>query len=150
MRSLRHYAKVLKSHDRRARFLVGYGLAKSGFGRFMVIDRGEYRLKLHNCALARQAWVYPERRRSHEPGWRRLLKRGDTVLDVRANIGSHALFAAYLVGLGGHVMAFKPHPRTYRRLVANIALNGLEGIVSAHQIAVTAFSGTVPISDTMT
>ena len=51
-----------------------------------------------------------------------LLKPGAMVVDAGANFGHYALTAANIVGSGGQVIAFEPHPKTYRLLAANAAL----------------------------
>src|SRR5688572_20988587 len=40
--------------------------------------------------------------------YRRIVKPGQTVLDIGANIGAHTLPLARLVGPGGRVIAFEP------------------------------------------
>lgn len=57
------------------------------------------------------------------------LKEGMVFVDVGANIGSHAINAARLVGRTGSVFAFEADPDTYRLLAENIASNGLRNIV---------------------
>ena len=46
-----------------------------------------------------------------------------TYVDVGANIGTTTLAAADAVGADGTVIAFEPHPRTFRDLADNVALN---------------------------
>jgi len=57
------------------------------------------------------------------------LKEGMVFVDVGANIGSHAINAARLVGATGSIFAFEADPDTYRLLAANIQSNGLRNIV---------------------
>src|SRR6185436_3078221 len=38
---------------------------------------------------------------------------GDTFIDVGAHIGLHSLHASRLVGAGGRVLSFEPHPRSF-------------------------------------
>src|ERR1700687_1321168 len=47
-----------------------------------------------------------------------LLKPGDVYLDVGAQVGFHAVFAAHRVGPEGHVFAFEADPQICRRLAA--------------------------------
>jgi FkbM family methyltransferase len=53
--------------------------------------------------------------------WRKLVKEGQTVLDVGANIGALTLPLADMVGPDGRVHAFEPHLDNYRLLVTNCA-----------------------------
>lgn len=53
--------------------------------------------------------------------WRQVLEPGDLFLDVGANVGSYAIWAAEL---GAEVIALEPAAETFPLLVENIALNG--------------------------
>lgn len=67
--------------------------------------------------------------------YRRLLKPGDTVLDIGANIGAHTLHLARCVSPSGKVIAFEPTAYAYNKLRQNIALNpALAGLIQAEQI----------------
>jgi len=55
--------------------------------------------------------------------YRKIIKPGQTVLDIGANVGSHTLPIAKLVGKSGKVVAFEPTGFAYGKLVVNIALN---------------------------
>ena len=70
------------------------------------------------------------------------LKEGMVFADVGANIGSHAINAARLVGGTGSVFAFEADPDTYRLLAANIESNGLRNIV-LRQTCVSDHVGTL-------
>jgi FkbM family methyltransferase len=72
---------------------------------------------------------------------RRLLREGDTVVDVGANFGWYTTLCARHVGTRGHVFAFEPVPATYDRLIENLALNGLQHRVTAVRAAVAEQSG---------
>lgn len=54
---------------------------------------------------------------------RKLVPAGGVAIDVGANIGFISLVLASQVGPTGRVIAFEPTEWTYRRLVANVALN---------------------------
>ena len=53
----------------------------------------------------------------------RYVKPGMTVLDIGANIGSHTLHLANLVGATGHVYAFEPTAFAFAKLKRNLSLN---------------------------
>jgi FkbM family methyltransferase len=57
------------------------------------------------------------------------LEKGMVYVDVGANIGSHTINAARLVGSSGSVFAFEADPDTYRLLSKNIESNSLSNIV---------------------
>ncbi len=67
---------------------------------------------------------------------RRFLKKGDCVIDIGANIGYISLFCAQCVGKEGVVYAFEPEIKNYEALGANIALNGVQNIIT-QRLAVT-------------
>jgi len=58
----------------------------------------------------------------------KLVKPGQTIIDVGANIGYFSLTAAVLVGDSGRVIAFEPHPVAAGRLRQNVALNDLSNV----------------------
>ncbi|OAN49229.1 hypothetical protein A6A04_03700 [Paramagnetospirillum marisnigri] len=57
-----------------------------------------------------------------------LVRPGDTVLDIGANVGLHTVAMAKAVPQG-KVFAFEPVPAMAERLSANCALNGLDNVV---------------------
>ena len=59
---------------------------------------------------------------------RRYLRKGDSVLDVGANVGVYTLLAASLVGSEGHVDAYEPGPIALKRLRENVRVNRLSHV----------------------
>lgn len=55
--------------------------------------------------------------------YRRIVKAGDVVLDIGANIGAHAVLLAQAVGAKGKVYAFEPTEYAFTKLSKNRALN---------------------------
>jgi FkbM family methyltransferase len=66
---------------------------------------------------------------------RRFIAPGDIVIDAGANIGTHTIAFAGLVGPTGLVHAFEPQPRNFHMLAGNVALNALDNVI-CHQQAV--------------
>ena len=64
----------------------------------------------------------------------RQIEPGNTVLDIRANIGFHTLFFSELVKQTGKVIAFEPVKYNYDNLTKNIELNNYSNIIP-HQLA---------------
>lgn len=62
------------------------------------------------------------------------LRPGDCVFDVGGNIGMFALFAGWHAP-GARIYTFEPAPPIYRRLCANLALNGVRARTFDHGIA---------------
>lgn len=75
---------------------------------------------------------------------RRHLRPGDVMVDVGANIGLYALHAAQMVGTEGRAVAIEANPRTYQRLLGNIALNEFSNVVPVLG-AVGAVDAAVPM-----
>ncbi len=70
-----------------------------------------------------------------------LLREGDVVLDVGANLGLTVLPAARQVGSTGRVIAVEPASRIAGLLRRSLALNGLDGRVELHSCAAGAEAG---------
>ncbi|MGI8449955.1 MAG: FkbM family methyltransferase [Streptosporangiaceae bacterium] len=69
--------------------------------------------------------------------WRRILRSGDLFLDVGANVGSYAIWAAEA---GASVIAIEPAKETFALLVENINLNGY--LIEPVQAAAGSYCGT--------
>jgi FkbM family methyltransferase len=73
---------------------------------------------------------------------RQVLRRGDTVLDIGANIGIVTLYTAKLVGSSGKVHAFEPQPKLAQLLQKSVALNHYTQ-VTLHELALSSQDGIV-------
>jgi len=73
--------------------------------------------------------------------FKEMVKEGDTVVDIGANIGYFTLLSAKLVGKKGRVFAFEPEPKNYNYLLKNIELNNIGNTVLATQKAVSDKTG---------
>ncbi|WP_198375442.1 FkbM family methyltransferase [Neoroseomonas rubea] len=67
--------------------------------------------------------------------FRRLVRPGDTVLDLGANLGVYTMLAARLTGPGGRVHAFEPNPRLSHLVDVSIRINGCAGWTQVHRLA---------------
>lgn len=72
----------------------------------------------------------------------RLLRTGDCVIDVGANVGYYTMVAAKLVGPTGEVHAFEASPHNFPWLQTNAALNPIANI-HIHREAVTDHCGEI-------
>lgn len=99
-------------------------------------DRSRIWAYLHRAGASRVIYGnppdYPEMM-----AWRRNLRPGDLFLDVGANVGSYAIWAAES---GADVIALEPADETFWLLLENIALNGYR--IDAIQAAAGSFCGT--------
>lgn len=76
---------------------------------------------------------------------REVVRAGDTVLDIGANIGYYSVLFASLVGDAGCVHAFEPHPDNALLLRKNLDLNGFSQRVRVNQAAVADREGTLKL-----
>jgi FkbM family methyltransferase len=74
---------------------------------------------------------------------RRLLRPGQRVVEVGANIGYHTLAMAAAIGPAGRLDAFEANPETAALLAATIEVNGLAEWVHLHAAAALDAPGTV-------
>jgi FkbM family methyltransferase len=75
----------------------------------------------------------------------RLLRPGDTAVDVGANVGYHTLAMAAAVGSGGQVHAFEASPDLIRLLSATMMVNGLSS-VALYENAALDRPGTITLA----
>ncbi|MGQ0661988.1 MAG: FkbM family methyltransferase [Pseudomonadota bacterium] len=74
--------------------------------------------------------------------FRQVVKPGQVVLDIGANIGAHTVVLARATGPRGLVVAVEPQRLVFQMLCANLALNGLTN-VRAHWAAVGRAAGRI-------
>jgi FkbM family methyltransferase len=60
---------------------------------------------------------------------KKIVKKGDIVVDVGANIGWYTLLSAHLTGKNGKVVAFEPEPTNYALLKKSIEKNAFENVL---------------------
>jgi FkbM family methyltransferase len=73
-----------------------------------------------------------------------VLKKGQTVIDIGANIGYYALTEARIVGVSGRVYAIEPVSKNIELLINNIKLNDLNNI-NTYQYAIGSYNGNIDI-----
>lgn len=145
MRAFNRVTQIFRDEKRPIKFLVSRVLCRSGLCRALMIQRPGYRLRFHPTCLSAELWVYRSRM-SDEQFLARYLKAGDVVVDIGANIGTHSLKAASMIGATGRVIAFEAHPKTFCYLRQNVQLNGFVNI-QLHHSALGDRTGTVNFSD---
>ncbi len=136
----------LKKQKRPVKYLIGYFLSFTRLCRFLIINRELYRLRFFPTGLSANLWANSEGNSAEEHFFKTYLLRGDTVVDVGANIGTTTLTASVLIGSKGVVYSFEPHPRVFKYLKENIRLNKL-GNIHLFNIAIGNKNGFVNFSD---
>ena len=119
----------------------------SGISTAITFRRNGYLLRFHPSALTSSLWINPEERMQEERFLSTLIKKGDTVIDVGANIGTISLALTKRLGKLGKCHAIEPHPRIYKYLKNNIALNNLEQQIETYHVALGENEKTVLFSD---
>src|SRR5262245_39737354 len=71
----------------------------------------------------------------------KVLRPGDTAIDVGANIGALTVPMAKIVGPSGRVIAYEPGRESAALLHRNLAANELEEIVEVREMAASAAFG---------
>ncbi len=109
---------------------------------------GPMRYFVHDLFIGRALDVYGEWCESEAELLGQLIGRGDCVLDIGANIGTHTIFFGKHVGPTGRVIAIEPQRAVHALLAANMAANEL-GHVECMLAAADAEVGDVeiPIAD---
>ncbi len=123
-------------------------LLTSGFTAIKQCKHGLMMYNLNDLFVGRGLELYGEWCDAELAALGQMLRPGDVVLDVGANIGTHTLFFAQKVAPGGVVYGFEPQRITYEYLCANLALNGLHNAIPL-QAAVGEAPGeiTIPLLD---
>ena len=62
--------------------------------------------------------------------FRKVIRQGDVIVDLGANIGYFTLLAARLTGSKGKIFSFEPEPKNYNYLLKNIEINNYNQVVS--------------------
>lgn len=71
-----------------------------------------------------------------------LIKEGDVVVDIGANIGYFTLILSKLVGERGHVYSFEPDPENFYLLKKNVEVNSIHNVTLINK-AVSDITGDV-------
>lgn len=144
--SLRKYLEILTAQKRPVRFLASRLICWLGLARLFQIRCDGFRLRLHPASISMRLWVEGADRNEDLDLLKKVLRPGDTYIDVGANIGQLCLAASVAVGTQGRVFAFEPHPNTYRFLCDNLQANRSQNIVTV-QAAIGEDAGFSKISD---
>jgi len=93
------------------------------FNRLKDCRYGPMLYNFHDQYVGRSLDLYGEYSESEVALFRQLVRPGDVVVEVGANLGAHTIPLAKLTSPQGAVVAFEPQRITYQALCANIALN---------------------------
>jgi len=105
---------------------------------------GLFMYNQHDQFIGRGLALYGEWCEAELEGLLQIVRPGDIVLDIGANIGTHTVPLARKVATNGAVFAFEPQRVVFQILCGNVALNGLPN-VQCLQNAVGAKRGTIGV-----
>ena len=100
-------------------------------GGYNAVVRGRYgyvAYNKHDVYIGRAIEKYGEFSESEAEIFRQLCQRGDTIVEVGANIGTHTMAFSQFVGRDGRVYALEPQRVIFQTLAANMALNNIENV----------------------
>lgn len=99
-----------------------------GYNRLVRARYGYHVINANDIGVGAQIATYGEYAEAEIEIFRRFANPGWSVADIGANIGTHTLALASLVGESGWVYAFEPQRLVFQALCANIALNSIPNV----------------------
>ncbi|XGV98016.1 MAG: FkbM family methyltransferase [Leptolyngbya sp. BL-A-14] len=100
----------------------------SGFNQLQSCRHGTFLYNRNDLYIGRSLELYGEWSEGEVSLFQPLIRPGDTVVEVGANIGTHTVFFAKAVGAKGHVLAIEPQRIVFQTLCANLALNSITNV----------------------
>ena len=117
-----------------------------GFNHLVEARHGYVLYNVNDRYIGRSVEHYGEWSPGETALFGQFCRQGHYVVDVGANIGTHTLAFARLVGRAGRVFAFEAQRMVAQVLVANVALNSLTN-VHAYHLGVGAEDGALWLAD---
>jgi len=119
-------AKAIASHIPGGRQLAWsvYELVTREPERWMTVHGVSLLTNIHDRGIGTQLFLQGGYASARVSEIRGLVREGDTVIDIGANIGYFTVLLANLVGPKGKVYAFEPDPRNFHLLQRTIKRNG--------------------------
>jgi FkbM family methyltransferase len=100
------------------------------FNRLKQCRHGMMLYNINDTFIGRSLDLYGEFSEGEISLFQQLVKPGQTILEVGANIGAHTVWLAHAVGRTGTVLAFEPQRIVHQTLCANLALNNITNVQS--------------------
>jgi FkbM family methyltransferase len=115
-----------------------------GFNELSMSRSGPMLYNKHDVFVGGSFRAYGEFSFFEQDLFRQIVRAGQVVVEVGANIGGHTVELSRLVGAHGEVHAFEPQRLVFQALCANLALNQCTNVF-ARQAAVGAQSGQIAV-----
>lgn len=98
------------------------------FNRLKQCRHGRMLYNVNDAYIGRSLDQYGEFSQGEVDLFQQIVKPGQTVLEIGANIGAHTVWLAQAVGPTGAVLAFEPQRVVFQTLCANLALNSITNV----------------------
>lgn len=146
MKRVRRLLRNLRDSPHPVRFALSRALFHAGVSRWFVMEREGVRYRFWPSSMSLTLFADPGYGAWDREVVRAVVRPGDAVVDVGANVGFVALEAARAAGGSGYVLAYEPHPRILAYLKGNVALNDARR-VEVRGAALGSAPGTLRVSD---
>ncbi len=121
-------------------------LQTTGFNELTKAKHGYTLYNKNDKYIGRSIELYGEFSELELVLFNQICKQNAVVIEVGANIGTHTMALAKLVGANGRIYAFEPQRIIFQTLCANMALNSITN-VEAFQVAVSNEEGSLLIPE---
>jgi len=121
-------------------------LEGSGFNNLVKGRHGYMLYNRNDIVVGRSVQTYGEYFEAEVDVFRRFVQPGFRVADIGANIGTHTVAMARLVGQTGWVYAFEAQRMVFQALCANVAINSLINVDCEH-LAVAEKTGSILVEE---
>ena len=128
------------------KFIVARLLMRLKLSKYFISNLDHYSLRFYPTSLSMALWLNSNYSHTANYFFKDYLQKGDTVLDIGANIGTVTIECALNIGSSGKVYSFEANPTIFDFLKGNIKLNNLDNI-QIFNFAVGNKSGTIKFSN---
>jgi len=114
---------------------------------YNVVKQCRHGLMVYNrndAYVGRSLELYGEFSQGESKLFEQIVRTGDVVIEVGANIGAHTVHLAQLAEPAGRVHAFEPQRLVFQTLCANLALNSVKN-THCYLQGVGSTEGTLPV-----
>jgi len=126
---LAEFVKVIKVFIKHVYvFLKIHALLVQGRYHYFLIQGNKMLLDLKDKGISRELAINKIHEAQSTKFLKGLLKKGDVVIDIGANIGYYVLIESKIVGKKGKIFAIEPSKRNFKLLTKNIKLNKAKNV----------------------
>lgn len=136
-RNLRWFKYLLKNRHRLVK--------KKVMTNEMWLDLGGLGLDLKENSISKQLVLDGAREPESTKIIKEIIRRGDVILEIGANIGYYVLLEASLLSKNGKIYAIEPEPHNLELLKKNVQLNNYQDFVEIYPLAVSDQEGTAKL-----